>query len=106
MTTIQEITEIVRTEVLGSLKPNFNRDETNKQLEIAKTTDNLGAQTLAILKVVNRYPNVTDPQIKSELQKFSDTLRLIKAVNKLPKNTDTEHIKLMYDKAVETFKNR
>jgi hypothetical protein len=103
MTSIQEITEIVREEVFGPLKANFNRDQANEQLQIARTTDSLGVQALALLKVVNRFPNVTDPKIKSELNKFSDTLRLIKAVNGLPKNTDENHVKVMYDKAVAAF---
>jgi len=105
MTSIQEITEIVQEEVFngGGI---FNRDQANEQLEIARTTDNLGQQALAVLKVVNRFPKVTDPQIKLELMKFADTLRLIKSVNRLPKNADANHIQVMYDKAVETFKNR
>jgi hypothetical protein len=107
MTSIQEITEIVQEEVFNGVGPfTFNRDQANEQLEIARTTDNLGQQVLAVLKVVNRFPDVTDQQIKSELMKFADTLRLIKSVNRLPKNADVDHLQVMYDKAVETFKNR
>jgi hypothetical protein len=110
MTSIQEITEIVREEVLGPLKANFNRDQANEQLQIARTTDNLGVQTLALLKVVNRFPNVTDPQIKSELIKFSDALRLAKAVNKsFSSRADKDNelnVNKMYDKAVAAFTSK
>ena len=112
MTSIQEITEIVQQEVFNGDTANFNRDQANEQLEIARTTDNLGQQALAVLKVVNRFPDVTDQQIKSELMKFEDTLRLIKAVNLGSRKSTEEklnqfpNIQVMYDKAVETFKNR
>lgn len=112
MTSIQEITEIVQQEVFNGAGT-FNRDQANEQLEIARTTDNLGQQVLAVLKVVNRFPNVTNQQIKSKLMNFADTLRLIKAVNLGSKNKSAEeklkqfpNIQVMYDKAVETFKNR
>ena len=112
MTSIQEITEIVQEEVFNG-SGTFNRDQANEQLEIARTTDNLGQQVLAVLKVVNRFPDVTDQQIKSELMNFEDTLRLIKAVNLGSRKKSAEkklnqfpNIQVMYDKAVETFKNR
>jgi hypothetical protein len=106
MTTIQEITLIVQEEVFNGRGGLYNRDQANEQLEIARTTDNLGVQVLSVLKVVNRFSDVTDPQIKLELMRFADTLRLIKTVNRLPKNADADHLQVMYDKAVETFKNR
>ena len=112
MTSIQEITEIVQQEVFNGAGT-FNRDQANEQLEIARTTDNLGQQVLAVLKVVNRFPNVNDTEIKSELMKFEDTLRLIKAVNLGSRKKSAEeklneftNLQVMYDKAVETFKNR
>lgn len=118
MTSIQEITEIVQEEIFNGVGPfTFNRDQANEQLEIARTTDNLGQHVLAVLKVVNRFPDVTDQQIKSELIKFADTLRLIKAINRgknypHSRNKTEEklnqfpNVQVMYDKAVETFKNR
>jgi hypothetical protein len=108
MTSIQEITEIVQEEVFNVGPFTFNRDQANEQLEIARTTDNLGQQVLAVLKVVNRFPDVTDPQIKLELMKFADTLRLIKAINrgKNYPHSQFPNVQVMYDKAVETFKNR
>lgn len=66
MTTIQEITLIVQEEVFNG-SGLYNRDQANEQLEIARTTDNLGVQVLSVLKVVNRFSDVTDPQIKLEL---------------------------------------
>ena len=112
MTSIQEITEIVQQEVFNGTGT-FNYDQANEQLEIARTTDNLGQQVLAVLKVVNRFPNVTNQQIKSKLMNFADTLRLIKAVNLGSRHKSAEekskqfpNIQVMYDKAVETFKNR
>jgi hypothetical protein len=112
MTSIQEITEIVQQEVFNGTGT-FNHDQANKQLEIARTTDNLGQQVLAVVKVVNRFPNVTNQQIKSKLMNFADTLRLIKAVNLGSRNKSAEeklkqfpNVQVMYDKAVETFKNR
>lgn len=112
MTSIQEITEIVQQEVFNGTGT-FNRDQANEQLEIARKTDNLGQQVLAVLKVVNRFKNIKDPEIKSKLMNFADTLRLIKAVNLGSRNKSAEeklkqfpNVQVMYDKAVETFKNR
>lgn len=109
MTSIQEITEIVREEVFNGVGT-FNRDQANEQIQIAKTTDNLGEQVLSVLKVVNRFPDVTDPQIKSELIKFSDALRLAKVVNKgFSSRADKDNelnVNKMYDKAVAAFTNK
>ena len=112
MTSIQEITEIVRDQVFNTTEiSNFNREQANEQLQIARETDSLGEQVLALLKVVNRFPDITDTEIKSELKKFDATLRLIKAVNlgfrkSKPVTYSTEGaltVEELYDKAVAEF---
>ena len=38
--------------------------------------------------------------------KYSDTLRLIKAININKYDSNVDHVKQVYDIAVETFKNK
>jgi Zn-dependent metalloprotease len=106
MTSIQEITDIVKDQVFNTTEiSNFNRDQANEQLQIARETDSLGEQVLALIKVVNRT-DITDPEIKSELKKFDATLRLIKAVNlsfRKSKPVSSLSVEELYDKAVAEF---
>jgi hypothetical protein len=109
MTPIKELQEILKVELFESTAPSFNHTEALQELKLADQAKSLGEQFKSLLKVVNRYNDFTDKEIKEGLLKHSQVLRLIKKINR--PNTDVRYsdespVQEVYESTVKQFLNK
>jgi hypothetical protein len=102
MTPITELQEILKAELYDFKVKDFTYNKAIEQLKLAHTATSLGEQFKSILKIVNRYHNPTDKEIKAGLIKHSQVLKLIKTINK-PANKNLQEA---YESAVTEFQNQ
>jgi hypothetical protein len=86
MTSIKELQKIHNAEMSNFKATAFTHKQALEELKSADQAKSLGQCFNSILKVVNRYPNTNDKEIKQGLLKHSQVLRLIKKINR--PNTD------------------
>jgi hypothetical protein len=109
MTPIRELQEIHNVEMSNFNTTDFTHTEALEELKSADQAKSLGQCFNSILKVVNRYPNTTDKEIKEGLLKHSQVLRLIKKINR--PNTDVRYsdespVQEVYESTVKQFLNK
>lgn len=101
MTPITELQQILNKE-LDITYPNFNHTEALQELKSADQANSLGEQFNSLLKVVNRYNDPTEKEIKQGLIKHEQVLKLIKTINR-PADKNLQEV---YDLAVTEFQNQ
>jgi hypothetical protein len=101
MTSIKELQEIHKEEMNNFKATNFTYNKALEELKLAHTATSLAEQFKSLLKVVNRYHNPTDNQIKQGLLKHSQVLKLIKTINR----PADKNLQDAYNLAVEEFQN-
>ena len=112
MTSIKELQEILKEEMSNFKASNFTYNKALEELKLAHNATSLAEQFKSLLKVVNRYHNPTDKEIKQGLLKHQQVLRLIKKINRpntdwlngVSSKSDTT-LQDAYDLAVKEFKN-
>jgi hypothetical protein len=112
MTTITELQQIHNAEMSNFNTTNFTHTEALEELKSADQAKSLGQCFNSILKVVNRYHNPTDKEIKEGLLKHSQVLRLIKKINRpntdwlngVSSKSDTT-LQEVYDLTIKQFQN-
>jgi len=75
MTSIKELQEIHKEEMNNFKATNFTYNKALEELKVADKANSLAEQFKSLLKVVNRYHNPTDNQIKQGLLKHQQVLR-------------------------------
>lgn len=101
MTPITELQEILNKELFESTT-SFNHTEALQELKSADQANSLGEQFNSLLKVVNRYNDPTEKEIKQGLIKHEQVLKLIKTINR-PADKNLQEV---YDLAVTEFNNQ
>ena len=102
MTPITELQEILNKELYDFKVTDFTYNKAIEELKAADQAKSLGEQFKSLLKVVNRYHNPTDKEIKQGLIKHEQVLKLIKTINR-PANKNLQEV---YDLAVTEFQNQ
>ena len=102
MTPIKELQEILKAELNNLKVTDFTYNKAIEELKSADQAKSLGEQFKSLLKVVNRYHNPTDKEIRAGLIKHEQVLRLIKTINR-PADKNLQEV---YDLAVKEFQNQ
>lgn len=101
MTPITELQQILKEE-LEITSTNFNHTEALQELKVADQASSLGEQFKSLLKVVNRYNDPTEKEIRKGLIKHEQVLKLIKTINR-PADKNLQEV---YELAVKEFQNQ
>ena len=101
MTPITELQEIYKAELFDFKVTDFTYNKALQELKSADQAKSLGEQFKSLLKVVNRYHNPTDKEIKQGLLNHEQVLRLIKTINR-PADKNLQEV---YKLAVTEFNN-
>lgn len=112
MTSITELQEIHKAELYDFKVKDLTHTEALQELKSADQAKSLGQCFNSILKVVNRYHNPTDKEIKEGLLKHTQVLRLIKKINRpntdwlngVSSKSDTT-LQEVYDLTIKQFQN-
>jgi hypothetical protein len=102
MTPITELQEILNAELYDFKVKDFTHKQAVQELKSADQAKSLADQFKSLLKVVNRYHNPTDKEIKQGLLKHSQVLKLIKTINR-PADKNLQEV---YELAVTEFNNQ
>ena len=102
MTPITELQEILKEELYNFKVTDFTYNKAIEELKSADQAKSLGEQFKSLLKVVNRYHNLTDKEIKAGLIKHEQVLKLIKTINR-PADKNLQEV---YDLAVKEFQTQ
>jgi hypothetical protein len=102
MTPITELQEILKEELYNFKVTDFTYNKAIEELKSADQAKSLGEQFKSLLKVVNRYHNPTDKEIKAGLIKHEQVLKLIKTINR-PADKNLQEV---YQLAVKEFQNQ
>jgi hypothetical protein len=102
MTPITELQEILKEELYNFKVKDLTHKQALQELKSADQAKSLGEQFKSLLKVVNRYHNPTDKEIKQGLLNHEQVLKLIKTINR-PANKNLQEV---YKLAVKEFNNQ
>ena len=102
MTPITELKQILNKELYDFKVKDLTHKQALQELKSSDQAKSLGEQFKSLLKVVNRYHNPTDKEIKQGLLKHEQVLRLIKTINR-PADKNLQEV---YELAVTEFNNQ
>ena len=102
MTPITELKQILNKELYDFKVKDLTHKQALQELKSADQAKSLGQQFKSLLKVVNRYHNPTDKEIKQGLLKHEQVLKLIKTINR-PADKNLQEV---YEMAVTEFQNQ
>jgi hypothetical protein len=113
MTSIKELQQLHKEEMSNFKATTFTHKKALEELKSADKATSLGQCFNSILKVVNRYPNTKDKEIKQGLLKHEQVLRLIKKINRpdtdwlngVASKSDTT-LQEVYELTIKQFNNQ